>query len=373
MKRLLIAVALAASAVPALPFVTSTPYAVSQATFKVATVSDIVIQVSTARYLHVRVSYPQGAGTFPLILFSHGYGGSKDGYLPLTDFWVARGYVVVQPSHPDAGMMGLGRANEVQETLLDDNLTSSSNRVADLTAVLDHLDGIETQVPDLKGKIDRSRIGAAGHSLGAYTAMLLGGATVYYKGEQPARMADPRVKAIVAMSPQGPGVQGLTADSYATIDRPMMVMTGSLDTGIKGQKVEWRKEAFSDTKAGDKYLVLLEGARHLSFTGLFFQRLDQVEQRQTMASMPPTDGGATTGRRGTYGNGGYGTMDGTYGGGRRQERIKVDPKAERKIFEAIQRTSLAFFDLYLKDSSDARAFLQSDPLAATKLGSIQRK
>jgi pimeloyl-ACP methyl ester carboxylesterase len=43
--------------------------------------------------------------------------------------------------------------------------------------ILDHLDDIEALVPALKGRTDRSRIVAAGHSMGGHTASLLLGAT----------------------------------------------------------------------------------------------------------------------------------------------------------------------------------------------------
>lgn len=55
--------------------------------------------------LAYKVSYPEGDGPYPLIVFSHGFGGSKDGFSTISRHWAGHGYVVIQPTHAD----GLGR------------------------------------------------------------------------------------------------------------------------------------------------------------------------------------------------------------------------------------------------------------------------
>lgn len=374
MKKTTTSLALAALlAIPAAPFVTSTPYAGDQTIYVVGAIPDYVLHdAARSKDLHMRIAYPQGNGKFPLIIFSHGVGGSKDGYVPLVNFWVEHGYVCIQPSHADTGKLAGGRIDELMALLDDENLAVSKQRAADIAAVIDGLDQIEQSNAELKDKIDRTRIGVAGHSLGAYTAMLIGGATVWFKGEPPARVADARVKAILALSPQGTGVQGLTRESFETIDRPMMSMTGSQDTGRNGQKPAWHKEPFANSRPGDKYLVYIEGARHLSFSGTFSGPGDEMEPRRSTGG---DDAPGSFGGRGGYGGSGSGGMGGGVGAfpGSRGGRGRSDLKSQQKIFDAIRRTSLAFFDLYLKGSDPAKAFLQSDALSASKLGSIERK
>ena len=56
---------------------------------------------SRDRTIPVRIYYPaQGSGPFPVIVFSHGLGGSRDGYRYLGERWASRGYVSVHLQHP---------------------------------------------------------------------------------------------------------------------------------------------------------------------------------------------------------------------------------------------------------------------------------
>jgi predicted dienelactone hydrolase len=57
--------------------------------------------------LQVRVSAPVTGRQLPVIVFSHGFGSSLDGYGPLADFWAARGFAVIQPTHLDSRTVGL--------------------------------------------------------------------------------------------------------------------------------------------------------------------------------------------------------------------------------------------------------------------------
>src|SRR5947208_3101794 len=53
----------------------------------------------------VSIEYPTRGGPFPVIVFSHGYGGSNRGYEPLVANWTSHGYVVIRPSHADSGAL----------------------------------------------------------------------------------------------------------------------------------------------------------------------------------------------------------------------------------------------------------------------------
>src|SRR2546430_10913117 len=62
--------------------------------------------------LQVRVSAPVTGSELPIILLSHGHGisnhlSSLNGYGPLANFWAARGFVVIQPTHLDSKTLGL--------------------------------------------------------------------------------------------------------------------------------------------------------------------------------------------------------------------------------------------------------------------------
>ncbi|MFM9059998.1 MAG: alpha/beta hydrolase family protein [Planctomycetaceae bacterium] len=264
-----------------------------------------------------KVSYPEGDGPYPLIVFSHGFGGNKDAFSTIARHWAGHGYVVIQPTHAD----GLGRrdgdrtaAGGRPERLGRGGLFAGLNdadriadRVADLVLILDSLAEIEKAVPGLEGRIDTKRIGVGGHSFGAYTTMLIGGVTVDLGGEQARSFRDRRVTCILPISAQGTGQQGLTETSWAGLTIPMMTITGTRDRGVGGQGVDWKKEPYAFSPPGSKYLVVIDGANHLSF-------------------------GGGLGVRGS------------------------------DVTDVVKLTSTFFWDAFLKDSEPARDYLQSDEL-----------
>lgn len=286
----------------------------------VETADDLsLFDAARRKELFYKVYYPKTGGPYPVILFSHGFGGNKDAFGPIGKHWASHGYVVIHPTHAD----GLGRNNPEPERGGDNRPVARtrlggllqglndpekiSGRVADLVLILNNLDNLPKSVSGLKGKIDSKLIGVAGHSFGAYTTMLIGGVTPELDKDHGTSFLDQRVKCILPISAQGTGQQGLTAKSWGALKLPMMTITGTRDQGVGGQGVEWKKEPFKYSPAGDKYLVVIEGANHLSFGG------------------------------------GLGTRGG-------------------KITDIVKLCSTNFWDAYLKDSNAAKQYLQSDML-----------
>jgi predicted dienelactone hydrolase len=200
----------------------------------------------------VRVTYPQTGGPFPILLFSHYSGGTKDDYQPLVRYWVSHGYVCIQPNHSDSPQVGGSRGAAARQDW--------QNRPRDLSFLVDALDVLAGRVPALNGKLDKTRIGAGGHYIGAYAANLLAGMRVYSdSGSAPLSFADPRITAVVLLSPQGTG-QGVTRESWTGVRTPMFVMTGSNDVSARtGNTAQWRTEPYQYSSPGDKYLLFVEG------------------------------------------------------------------------------------------------------------------
>jgi predicted dienelactone hydrolase len=139
--------------------------------------------------LQVRVSAPVTGGDLPVLVFSHGYGWSMNGYAPLADHWAAQGFMVIQPTHLDSRTLAIPPEDPRFPRIW-------RFRVADLKRVLDELDVLETSVPGLAGRVDHDRIAVAGHSWGAQTASTLLGARVLDADGVPGEdLSDPRVKA----------------------------------------------------------------------------------------------------------------------------------------------------------------------------------
>ncbi len=221
----------------------------------------------------VRVHYPVGAsGRLPVMVFSHGVGGSRLGYGYLGRCWAAHGFVTVHPSHRErfhAAVHGLENAPPEVRAAMNASIADPASwqqRPRDVARVIDELGTLQNLIPTLEGRIDGSRIGIAGHSYGAYTTLLCAGARVALAGAEK-DFGETRARAFVALSPPGNGPRGLSERSWETIQRPVLVVTGTLDAGVQGEPPEWREDCFRGMPAGDKTLVVVAGANHAAFAG----------------------------------------------------------------------------------------------------------
>lgn len=123
-----------------------------------STVADNAIFVGQC----LEVNAPPTPGQHPLVILSHGYGGSWRNQSWLAARLAARGYWVVATDHP-------GTAFDQLDTPATAQLWE---RPRDISALLDGLSDDTTLAPF----IDKQRIVAIGHSLGGWTAMELAGA-----------------------------------------------------------------------------------------------------------------------------------------------------------------------------------------------------
>ncbi|WP_183584676.1 alpha/beta hydrolase family protein [Paenibacillus rhizosphaerae] len=216
--------------------------------------------------LQVRVSAPATGHELPIIVFSHGFGSSMDGYAPLVDFWAAHGFVVIQPTHLDSRTLNL--PPEDSRTPLIWRI-----RVDDLKRILDQLDLIEASVPGLSGRLDRSRIAAAGHSWGGQTASTLLGARVLDANGKPGEdMSDPRIKAGLLLATTGKGGADLSPfaaehfpfmnPSFADMNTPTLVVAGDQDQSrLSTRGPDWFADPYF-LSPGSKSLLTLFGSEH---------------------------------------------------------------------------------------------------------------
>lgn len=263
-------------------------YKLADGPFTVQTADDITIQdKDRKKELHAKVYYPKGDGPFPVIVFSHGFGANKDAFAPIGKHWASHGYVSIHPQHADGSKIGAkvgqnkGKDEADDQTKDRKNLKGKlaqggfkgiggspdqvANRVRDVSAVIDGLAQVEEEIPALKGKLDREKIGVSGHSYGACVSMLIGGATIDVDGK-PKSFADSRVKCVLPISAAGTGEYGLTKESWKDCNRPAFYVTGTKDVR-PGHEFSWRKEPFDLSPKGDKFLLIVDGANHFSFGG----------------------------------------------------------------------------------------------------------
>ena len=216
--------------------------------------------------LEVRVSAPATGGDLPVVVFSHGNGWNLDGYAPLTAFWASRGFVVVQPTHLDSRRNGFGFDHPVFPSIW-------TERIADLTRVLDQLDTVEAAVPGLAGRVDRDRIAATGHSWGGQTAQaLLGARIVDEEGHFGDDMSDSRVTAGVLFAATGLGGDDLhpfaqanfpfMRPSFGELATPTLVVAGDHDQSrMSSRGPDWFTDAYTHSP-GATDLLTLHGAEH---------------------------------------------------------------------------------------------------------------
>ncbi|WP_374118369.1 alpha/beta hydrolase family protein [Streptomyces sp. 8L] len=232
----------------------------------VITVSPVTVPAPhRGQDLQVKVSAPSSGDSLPVIVFAHGFSLSSRDYAPLADYWAARGFVVVQPTFLDSKTLGLAP---------DDSRTPDiwRLRVQDMSLVADSLGLVEQAVPGLAGRIDRSRLVAAGHSYGAQTAaMLLGERVRDTAGVAGASMRDARFTVGVLLAHPGDG-DSLTelAQTYfpfmrpdfTELSAPVFIAAGDHDQSpLSTRGPDWFTDVYTMSPA-NKTLLTLFGGEH---------------------------------------------------------------------------------------------------------------
>jgi predicted dienelactone hydrolase len=219
-----------------------------------------------SREIPIRVYLPKEKTPAPVVLFSHGLGGSREGSAYLGNHWAARGYVAVFLQHPgsdDSVWKDKPPAQRLAAMRAAADLDNFLLRVDDVRVVLDQLDqGNKSSGNTLSGRLDMKRIGMSGHSFGAVTTQAIAGQR-FFLGSS---LTDSRIKAAVIMSPSGPR-GGENKLAFGSVKIPWMLLTGTRDTAPIGDAtIESRLSVFPALPAGGKYELVLYNAEHSVFT-----------------------------------------------------------------------------------------------------------
>ena len=218
------------------------------------------------RDIPIRVYLPTTTSPVPVVLFSHGLGGNREGSKFLGEHWSARGYVAVFLQHPGSDD-AIWKKNPQDWRAEMNRAASVENfelRVADVPAVLDQLALWNAdKTHPLAGRMDLKKIGMSGHSFGAVTTEAVSGETLPVGGQQ---YLEARIKAAIAFSPSTP-VLGNVARAFGSVKIPWLLMTGTKDVGPIGHTdVEARRAVYTNLKGAPKYEVVLYNAEHSAFT-----------------------------------------------------------------------------------------------------------
>ncbi len=215
-------------------------------------------------YLDRKLAKPR-----PVVIFSHGLGGSREDYEYLARHWSEAGWIAVMVEHKGSNRDVLRSATPMaamKRAAVDpDNLV---NRPRDISFVIDILEKLNQAEGDWRGWFQLDRIGVGGHSFGAYTAMAVAGMNFILPDGNKMNFADKRIKAALVLSPTAGRLQirnGAKICEDMTI--PCFFMTGTQDDSpINDTQAADRRRVF-DHARNVRFLLTFIGGDHMVFSG----------------------------------------------------------------------------------------------------------
>lgn len=245
-------------------------------------------------------------GRFPLVVFSHGNGGSRNQNTFWCDYLASHGYVIVSADH----------TGNARWTIIDgkpivfqggERNNSAKDRPLDVSFLLDQMirwdKGGDKR---FAGRIDTGHAAITGMSFGSYTA--------HWASDQ-----DPRFKAVIAMSGAPPSHTNLTVPSLR------MLGTEDRTLGVGGNS------AIRDNHAkhtGPSFLLEMKNGGHFSFTDMF-----KINKH-------------------------FG--DGVGEGKRRETNEPFEFTSMERTYKIINSYSVAFLGYYLKGEKEYASFLSEN-------------
>lgn len=201
----------------------------------------------------------------PVIVFSHGLGGTRDTYEYLGRHWASHGYVCFHVQHhgsDDAVWRNTSqRAEGMRRAAADPR--NAMERVLDVSFVLDELERTNSAPEAIHRICDLKRVGLAGHSFGAWTTLAIAGQRIALLNRS---FADNRVKAAIPMSAPIPTRR--TPQTYSDIRIPLFHLTGTADESpINNTTAKDRRVPFDSITHAPQYLLTFEGGDHMIFSG----------------------------------------------------------------------------------------------------------
>lgn len=236
----------------------------------VAAIYDDWYDDSRQRPVPVKIYHPREAkGPWPVVIFSHGLGGSREGAGYLGEYWASHGYVTVHLQHEGSDSAVWGKSlNPMRGLKGAVNPENSIERVLDVKFCLDELTRLAAGDEFWRGRLDLNRIGAAGHSYGAFTTLALAGQLFRDRQGREISLADRRLKAVVIMSPPVPEDRAWRDKAFRAVAIPCLHLTGTRDRAVVTDTTpEERREPYDQISGADQYLLVLTGGDHMVFSG----------------------------------------------------------------------------------------------------------
>lgn len=249
-------------------------------------------------------------GPYPVILWSHGLGGSRDGAGFISRYIASHGYVVIHIQHigTDSSLWE-GKPGHPWDVIRATHIPRSATlqRLKDVPFVLSQLKTLE-----IASVMDFSRMGMSGHSFGGMTTQIMAGQRRGH-GARLYSLFQNVFKAGIVYSPSPSAIKTnqSPADIYGGIQIPLLMMTGTDDDSpLENFGYKERTDVFKYSGGPEQHLLVLDQGDHMVYNG---------------------------------------------------SRGKLDANPKRDVHENIIKViSLAFWDAYLKGDQTAKDWLTHD-------------
>jgi len=289
---------------------------------------EFIDDARAGRAVPYKIYYPvlEPAEKVPLIIWSHGFGGNRDGASFISRYLASQGYVVAHLSHHGTdSTLWEGKPGHPWDILRKVEIPRSAtlDRMHDVPFFVEALKAWAANTPEIGAITDFDIIGMSGHSFGAMTTQVMAGMIIPSEQGELSAMAQPFFKAGILYSPVPiPHLTESRADelrAYGEITMPLLHMTGTEDASpLQEFGYKERLSISENSPKAESYVHVLDGGDHMIYNGTRGKLKDN-----------PLRGGH---------------------------------EAEIKI------TALAFWDYYLKGNDAARAVLLANTSHQAKKG-----
>ena len=252
--------------------------------------------------------------SYPLVVWSHGFGGNADGAGFISRYLASYGYAVAHLTHRGTdSSLWEGKPGHPWDILREVRVRRETtfDRMRDVPFFLDRLQEWAAEQPEISPFIDFSRIGMSGHSFGAMTTQAMAGMKLPERDGTLIDFSDKRFKAGILYSPVPIAhLSDLPPEElYGPINLPLFHMTGTDDASpLEPIGYEHRLVVHDYAGHPEQYLKILQDGDHMVYNGT-------------------------------------------------RGKLTINPKREEHE-RIIKVASLAFWEAYLKDDAMARKWLE---------------
>ncbi|GJL86218.1 MAG: hypothetical protein DHS20C02_19930 [Micavibrio sp.] len=236
---------------------------------------EFVDEARDGRVVPFKIYYPtdHSLDKMPVVLWSHGFGGNRDGASFISRFVAAYGYALLHMTHEGTdSSLWEGKPGHPWDILKKVKVPRevTLNRMFDVSFVLDQLPGWAEENPDIGVHMDLGNVGMSGHSFGALTTQVMAGQLVPNVNDELTSYKEERIRAGILYSPIPIRHLSDAPDEqvYGSIDIPLFHMTGTEDDSpIEGFDYTRRLIVHEHSGHENKHLMVLKDGDHMVYNG----------------------------------------------------------------------------------------------------------